>query len=144
MYKQYQIEITTSGRGLTNITNEVAKLVASANIAVGLCHVFLHHTSASLILCENCDPDVQKDLDAFMLRLIPDDDSLYAHNAEGADDMPAHIRTVLTQSFLLIPISQFKLALGSWQGIYLWEHRLHSHHRKITITVQGDRDLGSL
>lgn len=141
MYKQYQIDITTSGRGLTNITDEVAQYVTSANLSIGLCHVFLHHTSASLILCENYDPHVQKDLEAFMLRLIPDNDPLYLHSAEGPDDMPAHVRTVLTQSFLMLPISGSKLALGAWQGIYLWEHRLHGHQRIITITIQGDRVL---
>src|SRR5580658_8209579 len=116
MYKQYKFEIITPGRGLINITDEVAKQVATANVATGLCHVFIHHTSASLILCENVDPLVQSDLEAFMQRLIPDGDPLYKHIDEGPDDMPAHIRSVLTQSFLLVPISDYKLALGTWQG----------------------------
>lgn len=139
MHKQYKIEKTTHGRGLINITDEVENCVAQANVSMGLCHIFLHHTSASLILCENQDPLVQKDLDAFMLRIIPDDNSLYQHIEEGCDDMPAHIRTILTQSFLMIPITAGKLGLGTWQGLYLWEHRLHSHRRKITVTVQGER-----
>jgi len=138
MYKQYKIEITTPGRGFINITDEVANCVADANVATGLCHVFLHHTSASLSLCENHDPLVQKDLDAFMLRLIPDGDPLYEHIAEGPDDMPSHVRTILTQSFLILPITNGKLGLGTWQGLYLWEHRLRSHHRKMTVTVQGE------
>lgn len=138
MYKQYQIETTTPGRGLINITDKVAKCVADANVATGLCHIFLHHTSASLSLCENHDPLVQKDLEAFMLRLIPDGDPLYEHIAEGPDDMPAHVRTILTQSFLIIPITDGKLGLGTWQGIYLWEHRLRSYQRRMTVTVQGE------
>jgi|SRR5579885_3510083 secondary thiamine-phosphate synthase enzyme len=138
MYKQYKFELTTPGRGMINVTDEVAKHVAAANVATGLCHIFLHHTSASLTLCENHDPLVQSDLEAFMLRLIPDGDAIYEHIAEGPDDMPSHVRAVLTQSFLIIPITNHKLALGTWQGIYLWEHRLRSHHRKLTVTIQGN------
>lgn len=134
---QYKLEFTTPGRGLINITDGVANSVAQANVAIGLCHVFIHHTSASLTLCENADPLVQTDLEAFMERLIPDGDALYQHTAEGPDDMPSHVRSVLTQSFLMLPIADYKLALGRWQGIYLWEHRLRSHHRKIIVTIQG-------
>jgi len=134
---QYKLELTTQGRGLINITDEIANYVAQTNVAMGLCHIFIHHTSASLTLCENADPLVQRDLEAFMERLIPDGDPLYQHNDEGPDDMPSHIRSVLTQSFLMLPITNYKLVLGTWQGIYLWEHRLHRHHRKLTITVQG-------
>lgn len=138
MHKQYKIEITTPGRGFINITDKVAEKVKDANIEMGLCHLFLHHTSASLTLCENHDPLVQKDLEAFMLRLIPDGDPLYEHVEEGPDDMPSHVKTVLTQSSLIIPITNHQLGLGRWQGIYLWEHRLRSHHRHITVTLQGD------
>lgn len=123
---------------MINITDEVARHVKNANVSIGLCHLFLHHTSASLTLCENHDPLVQSDLEGFMVRLAPDGDPLYEHVAEGPDDMPSHVRTVLTQSSLIIPISDFKLALGTWQGIYLWEHRLRSHTRRVTVTVQGD------
>jgi secondary thiamine-phosphate synthase enzyme len=137
MITQYKLEFTTKGRGLINITNDIANVVTQAGVSTGLCHVFLQHTSASLILCENADPLVQKDLEAFMLRLIPDGDPLYQHMYEGPDDMPAHIRAVLTQTFLMLPISHKKLALGSWQGIYLWEHRVRGHQRQLTVTVQG-------
>lgn len=137
MIAQYKLEIHTPGRGLVNITDEVAKQVAHANVETGLCHLFLHHTSASLTLCENFDPLVQKDLETFMSRLAPDGDPLNEHIAEGPDDMPSHIRTILTQSSLTIPITQHKLALGTWQGIYLWEHRLRGHHRKVTVTIHG-------
>ena len=138
MFKQYQLDLTTSGRSIINITDNVADCVAKANVAVGLCHVFLHHTSASLILCENADQLVQTDLEAFMVRLVPDGDPIYQHTYEGPDDMPSHVRTVLTASFLMLPITDGKLALGTWQGIYLWEHRLRSHHRKLTVTIQGE------
>lgn len=137
MLLQYKLEKTTPGRGLIDITDEIAELVTQSNITTGLCHIFLHHTSASLSICENFDPLVQKDLEAFMSRLTPDGDPLFEHVAEGPDDMPSHVRTMLTNTFLMIPITANKLDLGRWQGIYLWEHRLRSHHRKYTITLQG-------
>lgn len=137
MLTQFKFSLTTPGRGLINITDDVANFTNEANITTGLCHVFLHHTSASLIICENADELVQRDLEAFMLRLVPDGDALYQHVDEGPDDMPSHVRTVLTQSFLVIPITNKRLDLGTWQGIYLWEHRIRSHHRKMTVTVQG-------
>ena len=138
MLIQYHLDFSTSGREMINITDQVAELVAKTTVKTGLCHIFLYHTSASLILCENADHLVQRDLEAFMHRLIPDGDPLYQHTYEGPDDMPSHVRTVLTQSFLMIPITDHQLALGRWQGVYLWEHRLRSHHRKITITIQGE------
>lgn len=134
---QYTIDITTPGRQFVDITDEIAGLVAKSEIATGLCHLFLHHTSASLVICENADPLVQADLERFMHRLIPDGDPICQHVDEGPDDMPSHVRTILTQTFLVIPITEKRLALGRWQGIYLWEHRLRSHHRKITVTLQG-------
>lgn len=137
MLFQHKLTITTQGRGIFNITDEVAKFIAQADVTMGLCHVFLHHTSASLILCENADPLVQRDLEAFMQRLIPDGDPLCQHIAEGPDDMPAHIRSVLTSNFLVVPITEQRLDLGTWQGIYIWEHRLRSYQRKITVTIQG-------
>ncbi len=134
---QHFIQFETPGRGLINITTEIARLVEDAAIKTGLCHLFLHHTSASLSICENADPLVLSDLEAFMTRLIPDGDKLFQHTDEGPDDMPSHVRTVLTQSFLVIPVTDHQLGLGRWQGIYLWEHRLRSHTRKLTVTLQG-------
>lgn len=137
MLTQYKFDLTTPGRGFIDITDETAKFVAKSGVITGLCHLFLHHTSASLSLCENFDPLVQRDLEAFMTRLTPDGDPLFEHTAEGPDDMPSHVRTILTTSFLMIPVTENKLDLGRYQGIYLWEHRLRSHHRKLTVTVYG-------
>lgn len=137
MLKQYEFEVATQGRGLIDITENIKQFVADAGINTGLCHIFLQHTSASLIICENFDPLVQQDLEAFMQRLTPDADPLFQHTAEGPDDMPSHVRTILTQTFLLIPVTANKLVLGRWQGLYLWEHRLDKHERKMTVTVQG-------
>lgn len=122
---------------MTEISNQVKDIVREADISVGICHVFMHHTSASLIICENADIDVQTDLETFMSRLVKDGDPAFIHTAEGDDDMPAHIRSVLTQAELTIPISQGRLALGTWQGIYLWEHRTSAHRRNITLTITG-------
>lgn len=138
MLKQYEFNLTTSGRSIIDLSKEIAELVTKAKVTTGLVHIFLHHTSASLILCENADPLVQTDLEAFMQRLIPDGDPICKHTDEGPDDMPAHVRTVLTSSFLVLPITDKKLGLGTWQGVYLWEHRLRSHRRKLTVTVQGE------
>lgn len=135
MLDQYQMTLHTKGRGLINITDEIAKYIEPTEIAAGLCHIFLHHTSASLILCENYDPLVQNDLENFMQQLIPDDASLYQHNTEGPDDMPSHIRSVLTSNFLMVPITNSKLALGRWQGIFVWEHRHHDFERHLTVTL---------
>lgn len=136
--QQYSITIHTPGRRIVDITNDVNQCVHQANITTGLCHVFIHHTSASLILCENADPLVQSDLEAFMQRLIPDGDPICQHVAEGPDDMPAHIRSILTSSFLSIPITNKKLGLGTWQGIYIWEHRQRPYERRLTITILGE------
>jgi len=139
MLKNYQFELqfNTPGRGTTNISREVAAQVTQSGITTGLCHVFIHHTSASLILCENADPTVRSDLERFMGTLVPDGSQLFEHTDEGPDDMPAHVRSILTKMDLTIPVSSGRLALGTWQGIYLWEHRTHAHHRRITITVTG-------
>ena len=134
---QHILQVHTPGRGLHLITTAVQDVVVSANIHTGICHVFLHHTSASLIIQENADPDVQRDLDAFFARLVPDGDPRYRHHDEGPDDMPAHIRSALTAASVTIPISNGALALGTWQGIYLWEHRTHAHRRRLTVTVTG-------
>ena len=135
---QHHIEITTRGRGTHEITAEIQAVISGSGIESGLCNIFLQHTSASLILCENADPDVQRDLEAFMQREVPDGDPLFTHTMEGADDMPAHIRTVLTDSSLSIPIGAGRCLLGTWQGIYLWEHRYASHKRTIVITIIGE------
>ena len=138
MWKQDIIQVKTAGRGTVNITGEVEGVVRAAGIATGLCHVFIQHTSASLILCENADPTVRRDLEAFMGRLVPDGDPLFDHTQEGPDDMPAHVRTVLTQSALSLPVSGGRCGLGTWQGIYLWEHRQAAHRRRVTVTVHGE------
>ncbi len=131
------LNIKTPGRGLMNITPLISEVAAKANISMGLCNVFLHHTSASLTICENDDPAVLRDLEAFMQRLVPDGDKLFTHIIEGPDDMPAHIRTILTQSSITIPITDQKLALGTWQGVFLWEHRIKGHQRIITVTLSS-------
>jgi len=107
-------------------------------VRTGLCHVFLRHTSASLILCENADPAVRRDLEAFMQKYVPDGDPLYEHTAEGPDDMPAHVRSILTQNDVHLPVTDGRCALGTWQGLYLWEHRIAPHERKVVLTIIGD------
>lgn len=129
------LKIDTSGRGTFDITGKVQRVVAASGLRDGLCHVFVHHTSASLIINENADPDVRRDLDAFFARLVPDGDPLYRHRDEGPDDMPAHIRAALTATALTIPVAGGRADLGTWQGIYLWEHRTSPHRRKVTVTV---------
>ena len=129
--------VKTPGRGMQDVTARVQQIVAGTNVKSGLATVFVHHTSASLILCENADPDVRRDLEAFASRLVPDGDPLFVHVDEGDDDMPAHVRTVLTHASLSIPIANGRCDLGTWQGVYLWEHRKAPHQRKITVTVIG-------
>jgi secondary thiamine-phosphate synthase enzyme len=134
---QKTLTFRTRGRGTTEITPEVERAVREAGVKTGICNVFLQHTSASLILCENAAPAVRQDLETILSRLAPDGDPEYAHDDEGADDMAAHARSVLTTSSLQIPVSGGKLALGTWQGIYLWEHRLAPHTRNVVVTVMG-------
>lgn len=112
-------------------------MIADSRVKTGLCHLFIQHTSASLIICENADPTVRRDLDAWFERLVPDGDPMFDHTAEGADDMPAHIRSILTQSNLTIPVSNGRSGLGTWQGIFVYEHRLAPHRRSVIVTVQG-------
>jgi secondary thiamine-phosphate synthase enzyme len=138
MTRQDTLTISTHGRGTYDITREVDRVIRASGVQTGLCHVFCHHTSASLILNENADPTVRRDLEAFMARLVPDGDRLFRHTAEGPDDMPAHVRTVLTQSGLDIPITAGRMGLGTWQGIYLWEHRSAPHSRTLTVTIMGE------
>jgi secondary thiamine-phosphate synthase enzyme len=134
--EQTELIVETRGRGNYEITSQVALAVAAADLDTGLCHLFISHTSASLILCENADPDVLRDMETFMRDLVPDGDTRFVHTAEGPDDMPAHVRSVLTQSNISIPISGGRLALGTWQGIFLWEHRSHGHRRRVVVTIQ--------
>jgi secondary thiamine-phosphate synthase enzyme len=138
MFVQETLAVNTRGRGSYNITQDVQQVVAAAGIRQGLCHVFVAHTSASLMLCENADPDVRYDMETFMARLVPDGDTMFIHRDEGPDDMPAHVRTILTHSDLTLPVSAGRCALGIWQGIFLWEHRTMGHQRKITVTLQGE------
>ena len=135
MVIQKLFSVPTSGRGTTEITAQIETIVDDSGIDEGLCHVFIQHTSASLIICENADPDVLGDLELFMARLVVDGDLEFQHNAEGEDDMPAHIRSVLTQSCLTLPIRDNRCALGTWQGVFLWEHRARPHSRNITVTL---------
>jgi len=135
---QAQLTIATQARTTHEITREVAGVVADSGIRTGLAHVFLQHTSASLMLCENADPDVRRDLETFLGRLVPDGDAMFVHRAEGPDDMSAHVRTVLTHSDLMLPVTDGRLALGTWQGVYVWEHRYRGYRRHVIVTVQGD------
>ncbi len=134
---QQTFTIHTRGRSTHDITREVSAIVGASGVQTGLAHVFVHHTSASLMLCENADPAVRRDLERFMRDLVPDGDPRYEHDDEGPDDMPAHVRSVLTQSGLSIPVSRGQCALGTWQGVYLWEHRTRPHERRVTVTVVG-------
>ena len=132
------MSVATRGRGTYDITRDVAKIVSASSARLGLCTVFIHHTSASLIICENADPMVREDLERFASRLVPDGDPLFEHVDEGPDDMPAHVRTVLTQTSIGIPIVDARLALGTWQGLYVWEHRSAPHSRKVTVMINGE------
>ncbi|MGD8672980.1 MAG: secondary thiamine-phosphate synthase enzyme YjbQ [Thiogranum sp.] len=138
MVYQSSFTIATRGRGTYPIAPEVQQRLADSGIDTGIGLVFVHHTSASLILCENADPEVRTDLERFMGRLVPDGDPLFRHVDEGSDDMPAHVRSILTSNSLSVPVSGGRLDLGVWQGIYLWEHRTAPHRRRVTLTVYGD------
>jgi len=137
MFHSDDITIGTRGRGTYEITDQVQRIVREARIDRGLCTVFVHHTSASLVLGENADPEVGRDLERFFARLVPDGDPLFEHSAEGHDDMPAHIRSILTQASLSIPVRDSACDLGTWQGVFLWEHRTAPHRRRLTVTVVG-------
>lgn len=129
--------LNTSKRGTYEITQQVDNLIDQSSIKEGLCHLFIPHTSCSLILCENADPQVRRDLENFLSGLVIDGDPRFQHKSEGEDDMPAHIRTILTQVHLTIPIENHRLALGTWQGVYLYEHRTKPHRRKVVVTLLG-------
>lgn len=134
---QTELLIETTGRGSYEITDRVNAAVGETVREGGMCHLFIRHTSASLMLCENADPAVRRDLETFMADLVPDGDVRFTHTAEGPDDMPAHVRSVLTQTDLNIPVRDGRLALGTWQGIYLWEHRAGRHSRSVLVTIQS-------
>jgi secondary thiamine-phosphate synthase enzyme len=138
--RQYQetLAIKTDGQSLSEFTRDVARIVEASGIATGMAYVFCRHTSASLLIQENADPDVQRDLLAFFKRLVPDGDPLFIHRAEGPDDMSAHVKSALTQTTLSIPVANSRMVLGTWQGIYLFEHRTEPHTRQIVVHVVGD------
>src|SRR4051794_13653874 len=143
MFHRQHLTVETRGRGTQEITRQVQQVVEHSRVVEGLCHVFIHHTSASLIVCENADPTVRRDLESYAAQLAPDGDPSYVHDSEGPDDMSAHIRSVLTLTSLTIPISGGRCNLGTWQGIFVWEHRTSPHRRRVTLTVFGDESNGS-
>jgi secondary thiamine-phosphate synthase enzyme len=134
----HDLTIATRGRGLYEFTDEIERWIAERQLRDGLLTLHLRHTSASLLIQENADPDVRRDLDAFFQRLAPDGDRLFIHTAEGDDDMPAHVRTALTAVNLSLPVRGGRMALGTWQGIYLWEHRTHPHRRQMAVHFIGE------
>jgi secondary thiamine-phosphate synthase enzyme len=134
----HEFKIQTHGRGLYEFTEQVAAWVRTESLKSGLLTLHVRHTSASLLIQENADPDVRRDLEAFFARMVPDGDALFVHTAEGDDDMPAHIRTALTTVNLSLPINHSRLALGTWQGIYLWEHRTAPHSRRLVLHLLGE------
>ena len=134
----HEVSVPTRGRGFSEITTAIQKLVSDSALRSGLATLHLQHTSASLLIQENADPEVRRDLERFFSRLVPDGDPLFEHTSEGDDDMPAHVRTLLTAVNLGIPIAEGRLALGTWQGIYLWEHRHAPHQRRIVIHLIGE------
>jgi len=138
MLHQQKLRFSTTKRGTYNITPQITEAIGTSGIKNGVCHIFIQHTSASLILCENADKTVREDLNNYMTKLVKDGDSAYQHKDEGADDMAAHIRTVLTQSSLSIPVQKGKCDLGMWQGIFLWEHRTMPHKRNVALTIIGE------
>ena len=131
------LNIATGERGIYDITGRVQRVVDRSGVRHGLCNVFIHHTSASLIVTENADPAVHRDLERFIARLVPDGDPLFEHSDEGPDDMAAHVRSVLTHTSMSFPVAKAAIPLGTWQGIYVWEHRYRGHGRRVTVTVQG-------
>lgn len=135
---QHEISIATRGRGFYEFTDEVSALLRQAKIQTGQVTLHVQHTSASLVIQENADPEVRRDFERFFARLVPDGDEIFEHTAEGADDMSAHIRTALTAVNVTIPVTRGELALGTWQGIYLWEHRTHPHRRRVVAHFVGE------
>ena len=136
--RQHSITIHAQGRGFTNITGEIQQWISEGDIKTGMLNLFVQHTSCSLVVQENADPDVLRDMEAFFSKLIPDGDPMFKHRDEGVDDMPAHIRMALTQVSLNIPVTEGRMALGIWQGIYLYEHRLHTMNRRVQLHLTGE------
>ena len=132
-----RLRVEPRGQGLVEVTESVMDAVARAGFSEGLCTLFIQHTSASLLIQENADPSAQRDLESWHARLVPENDPLYTHTQEGPDDMPAHVKSALTATSISIPIVDGRLALGTWQGVFLWEHRLRGHRRRVTVTVVG-------
>ena len=139
-HSQIALKIKTTGKSLHKITRQVEQAVAKSEVAMGLCTIFVRHTSASLLIQENADPDVLTDLENFFSQLVPEDNRRYIHSSEGPDDMPAHIRSALTHTSEHIPISGGRLVLGTWQGIYLWEHRQRGNYREIMVHISGEEN----
>ena len=134
---QETIEASTRGHGLYDITPELVRVVASAGIRTGICQLFVQHTSASLVVQENADPAVLRDLERWMAKIAPEDARAYEHDQEGADDMPAHLRASVTRTSETVPVREGILALGTWQAVYVWEHRRAAHRRQIVVTILG-------
>jgi secondary thiamine-phosphate synthase enzyme len=134
---QDTLDIPTRGRGLVDVTARIAGVVSASGVKTGLCTVFVQHTSASLVVQENADPAVRRDMEKWIARVAPEDPRAYEHDAEGPDDMPAHLRATLTRTSEVVPVTAGRLALGTWQAIYLWEHRKSPHTRTIVVHVQG-------
>jgi secondary thiamine-phosphate synthase enzyme len=132
-----QLSVDTPGQGLHEVTEKIHSVVRSAGIAEGLCTVFVRHTSASLVIQENADPTAKRDLERWLNRLVPEGDPFYSHDAEGPDDMPSHLKAALTATSLSIPVVEGKLALGTWQGIYLWEHRHRGSRRELVVHISS-------
>jgi secondary thiamine-phosphate synthase enzyme len=140
MLRQYleELAIETRGRGFTEITDEVERVLFDSRMKQGIVHLLVRHTSASLLIQENADPEVRRDLERFFSRLAPEGDPIFRHNAEGPDDMPAHVRTALTTVHLSVPFTAGNLQLGTWQGVYLWEHRTAPHRRSVMVHLLGE------
>ena len=137
MSHQFTLKFSTAGRGTQSITDAVTKVVKDSGVQCGIAHIFVQHTSCSLTITENADSDVRRDLETIMARLVPDGDPAYRHKTEGPDDMAAHGRSMLTDSSLTVPVGGGRLLLGTWQGIYLWEHRAMAQRRTVVITILG-------
>jgi len=135
----YRLKVSAGAQGLYDITHKIAATVEGSGVSEGLVTIFIRHTSASLLIQENADPSVQRDLENWLNRLVPEADALYTHTIEGPDDMPAHIKGALTATSLSVPLLSGRLALGTWQGIYLWEHRHRRGEREVIVNVMGDR-----
>ncbi len=137
MHRETLEVLTERGRGTYEITDRIAAVVAASGVRDGMCNVFVHHTSASLVVNENADSDVRRDFEAFLARLVPDGDPLFSHVTEGPDDMPAHVRSVLTQTSISVPVRNGRCDLGTWQGVFVWEHRKTPRQRHVTVSVWG-------